>query len=79
MIMCVCVCVCVCMMSLVAQMVKNLPAMQETKVRSLVQEDSLEKGMATCFSILAWEFYGQRCLEGHSPWGHKELDMTDRD
>ena len=37
--------------SLVAQMVKNLPAMQETRVRSLDWEDPLEKGMA---SILAW-------------------------
>ena len=35
-------------------MVKNLPAMQETRVRSLGQEDSLEKGMATLSSILAW-------------------------
>ena len=35
-------------------MVKNLPAMQETKVRSLGQEDSLEKGLATHSSILAW-------------------------
>ena len=40
--------------SLVAQTVKNLPAMQETGVRSLGQEDPLEKGMATHFSILAW-------------------------
>ena len=40
--------------SLVAQMVKNLPAMQETGVRSLSQEDTLEKGMATHSSILAW-------------------------
>ena len=40
--------------SLVAQMVKNLPAMQETRVRSLVQEDPLEKGIATHSSILAW-------------------------
>ena len=38
--------------SLVAQMVKNLPAMQETQVRS--QKDRLEKGMATHSSILAW-------------------------
>ena len=38
----------------VAQMVKNLPAVQETKVRSLGQEDPLEKGMATHSSILAW-------------------------
>ena len=36
-------------------MVQNLPAMQETWVRSLGQEDALEKGMATHPSILAWE------------------------
>ena len=40
--------------SLVAQMVKNLPAMQETWVQSLGQEDPLEKGMAIHSSILAW-------------------------
>ena len=40
--------------SLVAQMVKNLPAMSETRVLSLGQEDPLEKGMATHSSILAW-------------------------
>ena len=40
--------------SLVAQMVKNLYAMQETQIRSLSQEDPLEKGMATHSSILAW-------------------------
>ena len=37
-----------------AQMVKNLPAMQKTSVRSLDREDLLEKGMATQASILAW-------------------------
>ena len=37
-----------------AQMVKNLPAMQETGIRSLGQEDPLEKGMATHSSILVW-------------------------
>ena len=37
-----------------AQMVKNLPAMRETQVRSLGQEDPLEKGMAIHSSILAW-------------------------
>ena len=37
-----------------AQMVKNLPAMQETQVQSLGWEDPLEKGMATHSSILAW-------------------------
>ena len=41
--------------SLVAQMVKNPPAVQETCVRSLGQEDTLEKGMATHSRILAWE------------------------
>ena len=41
--------------SLVAQMVKNLPAMQETWVQSLGREDPLEKDMATHSSILAWE------------------------
>ena len=42
--------------SLVAQMIKNLPAMQETQVWSLGREDLLEKGMATHSSILAGEF-----------------------
>ena len=37
-----------------AQMIKNLPAVQETCVQSLGQEDPLEKGMATHSSILAW-------------------------
>ena len=41
--------------SLVAQMVNNLPAMQETQVQSLGQEDPLEAEMATYSSILAWE------------------------
>ena len=39
---------------MVAQMLKNLPAMLETQVQSLGQEDPLEKGMATHSSILAW-------------------------
>ena len=41
--------------SLVTQMLKNLPAVQETPVQSLHQGDPLEKGMATYSSILAWE------------------------
>ena len=41
--------------SLVAQTVRNVPAMQETQVRSLGREDPLEEGMATHPSILAWE------------------------
>jgi len=40
--------------SLVAQMVKNLPAVQETQVQSLSWDDLLEKGMATYSSIIAW-------------------------
>ena len=43
------------MVSLVAQMVKNLPAMQETGVLSLGQEDPLREEMATHSTILAWE------------------------
>jgi len=44
-----------CSLGLVAQMVKNLPAMHETWVRSLDLEDPLEKRMATHSSILAWK------------------------
>ena len=44
----------VCLASLVTQMVKNLPAMQETQILSLGWEDPLEKEMATHSSILAW-------------------------
>ena len=64
--------------SLVAQMVKNLPAMQETWVPSLGWEDPLEKEMATHPVFLPGELYGQRSLVGYSPWGHKESHMTDR-
>ena len=60
-----------------AQMVKNLPAMQGTQVQSLGQEDALEKGMATHSIFLPGEFHGQRSLVGHSPWGHKESDTTE--
>ena len=58
-------------------MVKNLPAIQETQVRSLGQEDPLEKEMATHSSILLGKFHGQRSLVGYSPWGCKESDMTE--
>ena len=47
-----------CWSSLVPQMVKNLPAVQETQVPSLGWEDLLEKGMATYSSILAWRIPG---------------------
>ena len=53
-------------------MVKNPPAMQETWVRFLDQEDPLEKGMATYSSILVWRIlHGNRSLVGHSPWGSR--------
>ena len=63
--------------SLVAQIVKNLPAMQETWDQSLGREDTLEKGMATHSSIFDWKSHGQRSLVGYSPWGWKELDTTE--
>ena len=63
--------------SLVAQMVKNLPAMQETQVCSLGHEDPQEKGIATHSSVLAWRIHGQRSLVGFSLWGHKESDTTE--
>ena len=49
-------------------MVKNLPAMQETWVQSLGQEDSLEKRIAIHSIFLPGEFHGQRSLAGYSPW-----------
>ena len=58
--------------SLVAQLVKNLSAMQETWVRSLGWGDPLEKGKATYSSILGWRIHGL-----YSTWGHKESDMTE--
>ena len=51
--------------------VKNLLAMQETQVRSLSQEDPLEKEMETHSSILAWEIPW-----AEKPWGCKESDVT---
>ena len=59
-----------------AQMIKNLPAIQEMWVQCLGQEGLLEKKMAIHSSILAWESHGQRTLVGYSPWGRKELDTT---
>ena len=67
--------------SLVAQMVTNLPAMQETQVSSLGQEDPLEKGMATHSSILAWripwteEPGGLQSMDSQSQTGLKQVGM----
>ena len=59
----------------IAQLVKNLPAVQETRVRFLGCKDPLEKEMAIHSSILAWKI---SWTEGCSPWGHKELSMSER-
>ena len=64
--------------SLLAQMAKNLPAVWETQVQSLGQEDPLEKGMQLTPVFLPGEFRGQRSLVGYSPWGLKESDMTEQ-
>ena len=63
--------------SLVPQMVKNLPVIQETQAQSLGWEDPLEKGMATPI-LLPREFHGLRNLAGYSLWGHKESDTTEQ-
>ena len=59
--------------------VKNLPAVQETWVQSLGQEDLLEKELATYSSIFAWKFHRKRSLAGYGPWGCKESDMTEHE
>ena len=64
--------------SLVPQMVKNLPAMLETRVQSLGQEEPLEKGMQPTPVSVPGEFHGQRSLAGYSPQDHEELDTTER-
>ena len=61
-----------------AEKVKCLPAMQETQVRSLGQEDLLETEMATHSSTMPGKFHGQRIQVGYSPWRHKESDMTEQ-
>ena len=61
-----------------AQMVKNLPAMQETLVWFLGQEDLLERGWQPTPVFLPGKFHGQRSLVDYSPLGCKELDMTER-
>ena len=61
----------------VAQLVKNLPAMQETWVQSLGWEDPLEKGMATHSSILAWRIPWTEELADYTPWSCKDSDVTE--
>ena len=64
--------------SLVAQLVKNPPAMWETWIQSLGWEDPLEKEMAThSLVFLPGEFHGQRSLVGCYLWGRTESDTTE--
>ena len=57
--------------SLVAQTVKRLPAMRETRAQFLGQEDPLEKEMAIHPTLLPGECHGRRSLKGYSPWGRR--------
>ena len=66
------------MASLVAQMVKNLYAMQETQVWSLGQEDPLEKRMDTHFGILCLEnSLDKEAWQATVHGGHKDLSITE--
>ena len=63
---------------LVAWMVKNLPAMQETQVNPWVRKIPWRRESQSTLVFLPGEFQGQRSLAGYSPEDHKESDMTDR-
>ena len=66
---------------LVAQTVKRLSTMLETRVQSLGREDPLEKEIAIHSSTIAWKIPWTEELHGlvsYSPWGHKESDTTER-
>ena len=65
------------MTSPVAQMVKHLPTMWETRDPSLGQEDTLEKAMAPHSSTLAWKIPWTEEPGGLESMGHKELDTTE--
>ena len=58
-----------------AQMVKCLPMMQETRVRFLGGEDPLEKEMAIHSSTLAWKIPWMEEPDSYSPWGRKESEQ----
>ena len=64
--------------SLVAKTVKKQPAMKQTQVQFLGQEDPLEQGMAPHSSILAWRIPRTEEPGGLSLWGHKESDMNEQ-
>ena len=58
-----------------AQRLKHLPGMRETRIHSLGREDPLEKDSPV---LLPGKSHGGRSLVGYSPWGCKESDMTER-
>ena len=62
--------------SLVAQMVKSLPAMEETGFDLWVRKIPWKRVWLPTLVFLPGEFHGQRSLVGYSPWGHKESDTT---
>ena len=64
---------------LVAQTVKNHPAVQDTRDWSLGQEDPWKREWLPTPVFLPGEFHGQRSLEGYSPWDRKETQLRDRD
>ena len=61
-----------------AQMLKTLPAEQETWVPPLGQEDPWRREWLPTPIFLPREFHGHWSLAGYSPWGHKESDMTEQ-
>ena len=81
---CLHVCVCVhvyrglCRASLVAQEVKNLPAIQETQFNPWVGKIPWSMEWQTTPVFLPGEFQGQRSPAVNSPWGHMESDMTEQ-
>jgi len=62
----------------VAQMIKNLPAVLDTQFYPWVGKIPWRKGWLATPVILFGRFHGQRSLAGYSPWGHKEPDMTEQ-
>ena len=61
-----------------SQTVKNLPTMQEAKVPSLGWENPPGEGNGNPLQYLPGKSHGQRSMAGYSPWGYKELDMTEQ-
>ena len=64
--------------SLVAQTLKHLSTIRETRVRALGWEDPLEKEMAIHSSTIAWKIPWTEKLVGYSLWGRKESDTTEQ-